>query len=165
MKTLLVMRHAKSDWGSPLGDDHERPLADRGVKAARRMGCFLTDSGSVPQLVISSTAVRARTTAELAAEAGGWNCPIVTLADLYASDPDRVLGVVRGTEDEIERVLIAGHEPTWSTLVTWLIGGGRVRMPTAAVACLDLRHERWVDLAPATCELRWLLTPKALKKN
>ena len=70
MKTLLVMRHAKSDWGAPLGDDHERPLADRGVKAARRMGCFLTDSGSVPQLVISSTAVRARTTAELAAEPG-----------------------------------------------------------------------------------------------
>jgi len=165
MKTLLVMRHAKSDWGAPSGDDHDRELAARGLKAARRMGCFLADAGSAPQLVISSTAVRARMTAELAAEAGGWKCPIVTRADFYASDPDRVLDVVRETDDDIERLLIAGHEPTWSTLVTWLIGGGRVRMPTAAVACLDLRHEHWIDLAPATCELRWLLTPKALKGN
>jgi len=91
--------------------------------------------------------------------------PIVTLADFYAGDPDRVLEVVRETEEDVDRVLIAGHEPTWSTLVSWLIGGGRVRMPTAAVACLDLRQERWIDLAPATCELRWLLTPKALKGN
>lgn len=165
MKTLLVMRHAKSDWGSPSGDDHERPLAARGVRAARRMGSFLADAGYIPQMVISSTAVRARTTAELAFEAGGWECPIVTMADFYASDPDRVLDVVRETEDDVERLLIAGHEPTWSTLVTWLIGGGRVRMPTAAVACLDLKHGRWIDLAPATCELRWLITPKALKKK
>jgi phosphohistidine phosphatase len=129
------------------------------------MGSFLADSESIPQLVISSTAVRARTTAELAAEAGGWECPIVTLADFYTSDPDRVLDVLRETGDDVERVLIAGHEPTWSNLVAWLIGGGRVRMPTAAVACLDLRHERWIDLAPATCELRWLVTPKALKKS
>jgi phosphohistidine phosphatase len=165
MKTLLVMRHAKSDWGSPSGDDHERPLAARGVRAARRMGSFLADAGSIPQLVISSTAVRAQTTVELAVEAGGWECPIVTMAEFYASDPDRVLDVVRETEDDVERVLIAGHEPTWSTMVSWLIGGGRVRMPTAAVACLDLKHGRWIDLAPATCELRWLITPKALKKN
>jgi len=165
MKTLLVMRHAKSDWEAPFGDDHERPLAGRGVKAAQRMGRFLAEAGSTPQLVISSTAVRARTTAELAAEAGGWKCPIVTEADFFASDPERVLDVVRETGDGIERLLIAGHEPTWSTLVTWLIGGGRVRMPTAAVACLDLPHGEWIDLAPAACELRWLLTPKTLKKN
>jgi len=163
MKTLLVMRHAKSDWGSPSGDDHERSLADRGVKAARRMGRFLADAGPTPQLVISSTAVRARTTVELAVESGGWKCPIITRVDFYASDPDRVLDVVRETEDSVERLLIAGHEPTWSTLVTWLIGGGRVGMPTAAVACLDLRNDRWIDLAPATCELRWLVTPKTMK--
>ena len=133
MKTLLVMRHAKSDWGAAFGDDHERPLAQRGVKAARRMGRFLADAGAAPQLVVSSTAVRALTTAELAAEAGDWGCPIVATEDLYASDAESVLERVCETEAGIERLLIAGHEPTWSTLVTWLIGGGRVRMPTAAV--------------------------------
>jgi len=163
MKTLLVMRHAKSDWGAASGGDHERALAGRGIKAARKVGRFLTDSGTTPDLVLSSTAVRALTTAELAAEAGEWDCEIVTSGDLYASDPERVLDVIRETGNGVQRLLIAGHEPTWSTLVGWLIGGGRVRMPTAAVACLDLPRGDWVDLAPATCELRWLITPKTLK--
>ncbi|MCW8985945.1 MAG: histidine phosphatase family protein [Thermoanaerobaculales bacterium] len=163
MRQLLVMRHAKSDWGAASGGDHDRVLARRGIKAARKVGRFLTDSGTIPDLILSSTAVRALTTAELAAEAGEWGCEIVTSRDLYASDPERVLDVIRETGNGVGRLLIAGHEPTWSTLVTWLIGGGKVRMPTAAVACLDLPHGDWIDLAPATCELRWLVTPKALK--
>jgi len=163
MKTLLVMRHAKSDWGVASGGDHERVLARRGIKAARKVGRFLTDSGTIPDLILSSTAIRALTTAELAAEAGEWGCEIVTRRDLYASDPERVLDLVRETGNGVDRLLIAGHEPTWSTLVSWLIGGGRVRMPTAAVACLDLPHGDWIDLAPATCDLRWLVTPKTLK--
>ncbi len=163
MKTLLVMRHAKSDWGAAFGDDHERPLARRGVKAARRMGRFIAEAGVAPELVISSTAVRALTTAKLAAEAGDWGCPIVITEDFYASDAASVLERVGETEAGVERLLIAGHEPTSSALVRWLIGGGRVRMPTAAVACLDLPHGDWIDLAPATCELRWLVTPRMLK--
>jgi len=163
MKTLLVMRHAKSDWGAASGGDHERTLASRGIKAARRIGRFLTDSGATPDLILSSTAVRAHSTAELAAEAGDWGCEIVTSEDLYASDPERVIDVIRKTGNEIERLLIAGHEPTWSSLVNWLIGGGGVGMPTAAVACLDMPHGDWIDLAPATCELRWFITPKMLK--
>ena len=165
MRTLLVMRHAKSDWGAAFGSDHERPLVRRGVKAAGRMGRFLTDAGTAPDLILSSSAIRALTTAELAAEAGGWDCEIVTNRDLYASDPERVLEMVREINNGVERLLIAGHEPTWSTLVTWLTGGDRVRMPTAAVACLDLPHGGWIDLAPATCELRWLMTPKMLKSK
>jgi phosphohistidine phosphatase len=165
MKTLLVMRHAKSDWGAAFTSDHERPLARRGIKAARRIGRFLADSGSSPDLVLSSTAVRAHTTAELAAEAGEWGCEITTTEDLYASDPERVLDVVCATDNDVDSLLIAGHEPTWSALVSWLIGGGRVRMPTAAVACLDLPHGKWMDLAPGTCVLRWFITPKMLKEK
>ena len=70
---------------------------------------------------------------------------------------------VHSVDDGVERLLIAGHEPAWSTLVAWLIGGGNVRMPTAAVACLDLPHGEWTDLAPATCVLRWFIIPRALK--
>jgi phosphohistidine phosphatase len=163
MKTLLVMRHAKSEWGAAFGDDHERPLTRRGMKAARRMGAWLSASDAVPDLVISSTAVRALTTVELAAEAGEWGCKIVTSRDLYTGGPETVLEAIREIDDSVGRLLIAGHEPTWSTLVGWLIGGGRVKMPTAAVACLDLPEGGWIDLAPATCELRWLVTPKTLK--
>jgi phosphohistidine phosphatase len=165
MKTLLVMRHAKSEWGSPTSRDHDRTLAPRGLKAARRMGKFISASGVAPELIVSSTAVRARTTAELAAKAGGWGGSITTDPNLYASDVERVLDVVAGVDPDVNTLLIAGHEPTWSSLVGWLIGGGRVSMPTAAVACLDLPQGGWTDLGQATCELRWLVTPKTLKKS
>ena len=94
MKNLLVMRHAKSDWGVASGGDHDRVLARRGIKAARKVGRFLTESGTIPDLILSSTAVRALTTAELANEAGEWGCTIVTNRDLYASDPDRVIEAI-----------------------------------------------------------------------
>ncbi len=165
MKTLLVMRHAKSDWGASYTRDHDRPLNSRGEKAARLMGRFLTDTGTVPDLIISSTAVRALTTAELATVAGEWSCVIETTPDFYTSDPERVLEVLAGVDPGVDILLITGHEPTWAGLVSRLIGGGRVRMPTAAVACLDLPHGSWADLAKAVCELRWLVTPKMLGKN
>lgn len=165
MKTLLVMRHAKSDWGAASARDHDRPLNSRGVKAARDMARFLSEGGMVPDLVISSTAVRAVTTAELAVDSGGWGCAITTRPELYASDPDRVLEVLVTVEASVNRLLITGHEPTWSGLVSRLIGGGRIRMPTAAVACLDLPQGSWADLPKAVCELRWLVTPKMLKGN
>jgi phosphohistidine phosphatase len=117
VKTLLVMRHAESDGGASFGSDHERPLAGRGIEAARRMGRFVTTSGTVPDLVLSSTAVRALTTIELAAEAGEWDCEIVTSPDLYASAPERVLEVIGEIDNVVDRLLIAGHEPTWSSLV------------------------------------------------
>lgn len=126
------------------------------------MGRFLADAGTVPDLILSSTAVRALTTVEIAAESGGWGCEIVTNPDLYASAPERVLEVIGEIDGNVDRLLIAGHEPTWSTLIGWLIGGGRVRMPPAAVACLDLPHGDWIDLAPATCVLRWFVTPEML---
>jgi phosphohistidine phosphatase len=165
MKTLLAMRHAKSDWsGTSLGD-HDRPLNPRGMKAARLMGRFLTEVGVAPELIISSTAVRALTTAELASDAGGWGCTIVTRRELYASEPERVLDVLSEVDPIVDRLLIAGHEPTWSARVGRLIGGGRIRMPTAAVACLDFPKDSWADLSTTVCELRWLMTPKMLRTN
>jgi len=163
MKTLLVMRHAKSDWGAEFTRDHDRPLNSRGKKAAKLMGRFLTGAGSVPDLVLSSTAVRAVTTAELASDAGKWRCPITTSRDLYASDADEVLEVLAGVDPAIDCLLIAGHQPTWSDLVGRLIGGGRIHMPTAAVACVDLPNGGWADVSKAVCVLRWFVTPKMLK--
>ena len=162
MRTLLVMRHGKSEWGEPGLSDHDRPLAPRGLAAAARIGSFLTAAGLEPELILSSTALRAVGTAEHAAKAGGWGSRIVPVAALYASEPGRVLEVLRETAPEIGRLLVTGHEPTSSQLVSLLMGGGRLRMPTAAVACLFLEHGDWADLAAGSCILRWLMVPKAL---
>jgi len=116
-----------------------------------------------PDLVLTSTAVRAASTVQLAAEAGDWGCEIVEIGAFYASSPEIVINQLATTHDLPSRVLIAGHEPTWSGLVAVLVGGGRVKMPTASVACVELGDLPWCDLTADCGELRWLMTPRLVK--
>jgi len=164
LRQLILLRHGKSDWSAGYRADSERPLAPRGVKAAGRVGRFLGEVGLVPDVVVSSPAVRARTTAELASAAGSWACDIEIHPDLYGAGERAVLEVVRSLGARGEVVLIAGHEPVWSGLVGGLSGGSRVRFPTAALACLALHAPTWRDLDWGGATLNWLVTPKLLSR-
>jgi phosphohistidine phosphatase len=163
MRELLVMRHAKSSWDSGAEEDRQRPLTDRGRSAAALLGRFLTASDHAPDLVLCSPAARARETAEIAAVGGEWECPLEFLEDFYGGDPESVIEALREVPEEQNRVLLVGHEPTWSQLVARLVGGGSVAMPTAAVACITLADSRWSDVAPGRGELAWLVPPRLLK--
>ncbi|MEO1085843.1 MAG: histidine phosphatase family protein, partial [Acidobacteriota bacterium] len=120
MRMLMLIRHGKSDWSKTEGSDdsgwvpgadHSRPLAPRGIKAAKRMGRFIADAGLSPDRILSSTAVRARTTAELAIEAGGLTGALTLHDELYEASVAYALGVIHGTDESVERLLVAGHEP------------------------------------------------------
>ncbi|MDX1502980.1 MAG: histidine phosphatase family protein [Thermoanaerobaculia bacterium] len=161
-RLLLLLRHGKSDWDAAFDDDHERPLAARGEKAARRVGRFLSAVGLAPGLALSSTAVRARTTVELAAEAGAWGCPVRLVPRLYGTPPAEVLAEIAGAPDEVRVLLVAGHQPTWGGVVHELTGA-RVHFPTAAVACIRGEAEGWAALVRQGGELAWHVTPKLLK--
>lgn len=163
MLQLLVMRHAKSNWAGNFSEDHDRPLAPRGVKAATMVGRFLAASGHGPDTVIASTAVRAHDTVERAMEAGKFSCPVISTRDLYGTHPSAALEIV-ADRAELPRLLVVGHEPTWSGLVSLLTGGGRVRLPTAAVACIEFPVDEWRDVTVGSGQLRWLVTPRLLKK-
>ncbi len=163
MRSVVFFRHGKSDWEAGQGDDHERPLANRGRKAARLMGRFLAHAGEVPDLVLTSTAARARTTAEFAAAAGAWGCALVASRDLYQGGPEAVLRQVRGTAPEVATLLLVGHEPTFSERACRPIGGGRLRLPTAAAARIDFDVDRWEEVSEGKGELAWLVTPRVLK--
>ena len=141
MKTLLVMRHAKSDWNADYGTDHDRPLNRRGIRSARIMGRVLAREGRSPDMVITSTAVRARTTASLATEAGGWEAEVVAEPRLYDSGADTAIEVATNAPD-VGRLMLVGHQPTWSTLVSMLTGE-RVDMKTATVAVIDFEFDDW----------------------
>lgn len=162
MKRLILFRHGKSDWDASFSKDHARPLAGRGIKAARKMGKLLSQASQVPDLVISSTAVRARSTAELAMEAGQWSTELQFSDVLYASSPSRVLGFLQQLPDACEQVLLVGHEPTWSGLVSEFTGA-TAHMPTAAMAAMQFPISRWQDLRFDSGELIWLLQPKFFK--
>ena len=129
------------------------------------MGRLLARSGQLPDLVITSSAVRARTTAELAASAGGFQCPIEVTDSIYHATPQVVLNLVTGATDSARTVLLVGHEPTWSELASFLIGGGDLRFPTASVARLDFPVASWRDVGFGMAELVWLLQPKFFSKG
>ncbi len=159
-KQLLLLRHGKSDWNADYGNDHQRPLAPRGIKAACEMGSQLASAGQAPDLVVSSTAVRAQLTAELAAEAGEWDCNIATSRSLYHGGISALREIVLALPEDHQRVMLVGHQPTWSEFLSALIGGGDIRFPTAAAARVDLPAYRWSDLQFGSGELVWLLPPK-----
>lgn len=163
MKTLFLLRHGKSDWSFDE-PDHERTLAPRGHDAAQRMGRFLAAIEQVPQRVVSSSAVRARDTARLAAEAGGWSREVELDGELYETGPDAMLDWLRRVNDGTASLLLAGHQPTWSLLAEGLIGGGNLRFPTAALARIDLHVESWSETEYGCGELVWFQLPRLLKK-
>jgi phosphohistidine phosphatase len=161
-KTVYLLRHGKSDWGTLAAEDAERPLSPRGRKAARLMGRYLSGLDQRPDRVISSPARRARETADLAMRSGAWSCPRDLDDRLYASSPPAVLEVIRACPDAIGRLLLTGHEPTWSELVALLSGGSRVKFPTAALARIDLAVDRWSEARPGIGTLIWLIPPRVL---
>jgi len=147
MKTLLLMRHAKSDWSAEYGADHDRPLNERGERSARIMGRVLATEDRAPDLVVTSTAVRARETARLAKEAGDWSCEIVLEPNLYGTGAEAAVQTA-AEAPEHDRLMLVGHQPTWSILVS-ILTGDRVEMRTGTVTAIDFDIDEWDDLPTA----------------
>ena len=164
MLSLILFRHGKSDWDASFANDHERPLADRGRDAARTMGRLLTRTQQVPELAVSSSARRARDTLQLAARAGHWTSAMRIDSALYESSPGEVLHWIRALEDNPACLLLTGHEPTWSSLASRLVGKANMKVPTAAMLRVDFDTGDWSQIDFATGELRWLVTPKIAAK-
>ncbi len=163
MKTLLILRHAKSSWSDSTLADHDRPLNKRGKSDAPRLGELLRREELLPDLIISSTARRARSTAELVAESSGCEGPLWLERDLYAAGAEAYLEVLVTLPDEYTRVMVVGHNPGLEELVEAL-SGNYERMPTAALAQVSLPIERWRDLnEESEGELVNLWRPKELK--
>ena len=149
MKTLLVLRHAKSSWDDPALGDHERPLNKRGRRDAPRMGELVREYGLIPDVVISSDAVRARRTAEAVAEAARYAGEILLDPRLYLAWPDDILSLLQRVREKAETVMIVGHNPGLEKLVEQLTGEWQ-DLPTAALAQIGLPLDQWRDLKLST---------------
>ena len=143
MKTLMLLRHAKSSWEDKGISDHDRPLNKRGKKTAPVMGHLILEKQLVPDLILSSTAVRARTTAEAVAEACNYKNTIEHLAELYLATAGELLSEVQSrVDDGIDRVMLVAHNPGMEDLVSRLSGHPEP-FPTAALAVFELGIESW----------------------
>lgn len=162
MKTLLLLRHAKSSWDDDNLPDHDRPLNERGRRDAPRIGKILRREDLIPDLIISSTAVRAVATAKKVASAASFEGEIRHAEKLYLAEPGEYIALARQVPDEIGTLLLVGHNPGIEGLVQWLTGQDE-RMPTAALACIRLPIAAWKELrAEKRYELAGVLRPKEL---
>lgn len=160
VKTVYLLRHAKSSWDDPELADFERPLNARGRNAARFIGRLMHERGIVPGSIICSPAKRARQTAELVGETGGLQTPTFD-ERIYAASPLILLDLLRETAARTESVMIVGHNPGLGDLVRILTGRSET-LPTAALVRIDLGPEDWPEIDPGSGELAFIVRPKDL---
>ena len=150
MIRLALVRHAKSDWGDPSLDDHDRPLNDRGIRDAPRMARRLAETGFRPDVILSRTARRARTTAE--AFGAELRVAVSLEPELYGAPASTLLAVAAATG--AESVMMVAHDPGMSGLAARLSGGGIEHMPTCAVATFAWDEDDW-DLIDSVEPADW----------
>ncbi|WP_421580499.1 SixA phosphatase family protein [Shinella sp. M31] len=169
MKTLLLLRHAKSAWPDGV-EDHDRPLAERGRRDAPRMGAYMAGVGLEPDVALVSSARRTHETWALVTPAFGRACPSQTVASIYEAEPAAILAAIHAAPQGSGTLLVIGHNPGLEDLAMLLAPEGdadtvvrlRSKYPTAGLAVIRFDSERWADVAPGAGWLTAFMTPKTL---
>jgi phosphohistidine phosphatase len=167
MKRLYLLCHAKSSWDDQTLADHDRPLAPRGRRAAKVMAKHLGRKGIAPELVLCSPSTRTRQTLKRIGPGLGKNADVRIEPELYAAPARDLLEVLHKVPDEVESVMLIGHNPGIQDIALSLDSGGaasrrgRSKFPTAALATLEL-NATWRELEPGSAELVSLVKPKEL---
>jgi phosphohistidine phosphatase len=167
-KHLILFRHAKSSWDNNV-EDHDRPLAERGRRAAPVMARWLRKKSLKPALALVSTARRTQETWALASPELG-NVPKRDVDEIYAAPASRILDVIHAVEPSVKTLMIVGHNPGIEELSELLMKGNggeagaqlREKFPTAAIAVFSLPVKDWTEVAPHIATLEQFVTPKML---
>jgi phosphohistidine phosphatase len=160
-KRLTLLRHAKSSWKDLSLSDFDRPLNQRGRRSAPEMGRRLLKAGKPPDLVISSPAKRAITTARMAAtEMGFPEGRIIEEPALYHAGYRQILDVINSIESYAEHLLICGHNPGFTDLANTLSNARIDNLPTAGLFCVDFDIEDWRDLEAGAGTFRYFDKPR-----
>ena len=162
MKSVILFRHGKSDWNSNYGQDHNRPVSKRGIKAAKKMGRYLSKIDEVPDLTISSTAIRALNTAKLAIKAGAWGTNLDHEKKIYESTVKTLIDILSTQRDDYENIGIVGHEPTFSSFIQLCNNNNWIRFPTASMARINFGIDKWSEIGFEFGSLIWLCRPKEI---
>jgi phosphohistidine phosphatase len=165
MKTLLLMRHGKSSWKDESLEDRERPLRKRGRKDSKRIAKVLIDNNLMPDLILSSTAVRAKETVGIIVETLCYQGRIVFSDGLYMSEPQDFIDMLKAVDDEIETVMIVAHNPGLEAYLQ-IIDGEVESLPTAGLGYLAFAVDSWAEVSlETTGDLIGIWKPKELKEK
>lgn len=163
MKRLYILRHAKSSWNDSTLSDFERPLNDRGREAAPFMGELMAKRGWVPGIFFSSPAVRAMQTARFVIDSSGFAPPLVIDERIYEASSQALKQIVTGLDEGHNSAILVGHNPGIEGLIE-LMTGEKQRMPTAALAIIDIEAESWERAFETKAILVETVKPKELMK-
>lgn len=170
MKTVLILRHAKSDWANPGQLDFDRPLAKRGLEDTPRMAEVLVRFACMPDKILSSPAQRAKQTAELVAKACGYHQAIQWENSFYEGGSADLIAALQQLSPTVERVLLVGHNPVLENTVVALCAsdgmegdGWAIKIPTTGLVCLNFEITDWAELQPGDGILHWFIIPKLVK--
>ncbi len=154
MKTLYLVRHAKSSWNNANMSDHARPLNDRGKRDAPHMGERLRERTPQPSIIISSSAVRAESTATILAEAIDYPIEDLKIDErLYGAESNDVLVIIRELNDAIDCAMFVGHNPTFTHVINALSGSQLEEVPTCSMAVLTFPTNTWSKISQTQGEL------------
>ncbi|MFV2058796.1 MAG: histidine phosphatase family protein [Thiohalomonadales bacterium] len=157
-KTLILFRHAHAEWQSD--NDHNRPLSIRGEQEAKKIGQLLSHRHSPPQQLICSSAVRAESTASIANTSGDWMCFLQVDKALYNTDASSALNYIKSLSNNKERIMLVGHEPTWSDLSNdLLIEKQKLVFSTGMMVAINFELSYWSEIEIGKGKLAWVLGP------
>ena len=166
MKAITLVRHAKSDWNWPDLADHDRPLNKRGLAAAPQIGSYLEKQGIKPDIMLSSTALRAMTTAQLIAAALNIKPgEIQPVDDLYLASVSDYKRIIQGIDEaaNTSHIMIFSHNPGTHEFAHYLTGGDEIdRFITCAVAMIELNIDYWGEIGAGCGRLEQFITPRDL---
>jgi phosphohistidine phosphatase len=166
MKTLLIVRHAKSSWNDPSLTDFERPLNKRGKRDAPFMAELIRNKNIKPEIIISSPARRAITTARNFAEAAGYAAAdIQTEPAIYDDGPRAITSILKAIDDDTDTAYIFGHNPDFTYLATYLTGEHFDNVPTCGCVCIEFDMESWTDIEEENGRLIFFEYPKKYFKK
>lgn len=166
MKRLYIIRHAKSDWSDPALSDFDRPLNQRGEKDAPLMGKIVAEHHPRPDLILSSPAVRARTTAETISRKWGYETEkIVFDQDLYLADTRKIVETVRHLPAWADTVCIVGHNPGLTLFAEHISGCVIDNIPTCGIVAVRLKQNEWNTIGKGSAQLLFFDYPKKHKKE
>lgn len=163
MKVLLLVRHAKSSWDDPSLDDVDRPLGKRGKKDAPEMGERLKKRGIMPDILLSSPAKRARSTAKKIAKRIGYPREKIRIVnEIYEGGPDRMLDILKNIPDDPGSIMLFGHNPDITEFANLLSGINIYNIPTCGIVSIHFQTDDWQQVDYKKGELIFFDYPKKI---
>jgi phosphohistidine phosphatase len=164
MKTIYILRHAKSDWSDATLSDFERPLSAKGIKAANMLGLFLGKLEDSPQYIISSPAKRTKMTTDIVANYLDKNIKIDFFPEIYNKTEVETIEIIKSASSEYDSLLIIGHNPNLENLICKLVSDGKLnlKLTTCGLAKIKTAAQTWSKLQLKNNLLSFLISPKCL---